>query len=98
MKAVAENHKVVSDVEWLKARKKLLAKEKKFTRMQDALNLERRSLPWGKVAKKYVFDGPNGKTALLDLLEGSSHLDIYPFMFGPTTEAVCPHCSLRAGG
>ena len=98
MKAVAENHKVVSEAEWLKARKKLLTKEKKFTRMQDALSLERRSLPWVKVAKKYVFDGPNGKETLADLFEGRSQLVIYHFMFGPNNEAGCPHCSLRADG
>jgi predicted dithiol-disulfide oxidoreductase (DUF899 family) len=98
MKAVTENHKVVSEAEWLKARKKLLAKEKKFTRMLDALSLERRSLPWVKVAKKYVFDGPNGKETLADLFEGRSQLVIYHFMFAPNNEAGCPHCSLRADG
>jgi predicted dithiol-disulfide oxidoreductase (DUF899 family) len=32
MKAAAVDHQVVSEAEWLKARKKLLVKEKKFTR------------------------------------------------------------------
>ena len=57
---MAIKHKVVSEVDWLKARKKLLVKEKKFLRMQDAMNAERRSLPWVKVTKSYVFEGPHG--------------------------------------
>jgi predicted dithiol-disulfide oxidoreductase (DUF899 family) len=98
MKPVTVDHKVVSEAEWLKARKKLLAKEKKFTRMQDELCLERRSLPWVKVTKDYVFDGPRGKETLADLFEGRSQLVIYHFMFGADNEAGCPHCSLRADG
>src|SRR3984893_10082985 len=98
MKAAASNHEVVSEAEWLKARKKLLIKEKKFTRMQEEINLGRRSLPWVKVTKKYVFDGPNGKATLADLFEGRSQLVIYHFMFGPDDKLGCPHCSLRADG
>jgi predicted dithiol-disulfide oxidoreductase (DUF899 family) len=98
MKAVTVDHNVVSEAEWLKARKRLLAKEKKFTRMQDELSLERRSLPWVKVTKNYVFDGPKGKETLADLFEERSQLVIYHFMFGPNNEAGCPHCSLRADG
>ena len=98
MKAAAIKHEVVSEAEWLKARKKLLTKEKKFTRMQEEINLERRSLPRVKVTKKYVFEGPNGKATLADLFEGRSQLVIYHFMFGPDDKLGCPHCSLRADG
>jgi len=35
-----ENCKVVSQKEWLVARKKLLVKEKKFSKLRDALNLQ----------------------------------------------------------
>ena len=52
-----ENRKVVSPKEWLAARKKLLVKEKKFSKLRDALSLQRRKLPWVKVEKEYVFDG-----------------------------------------
>jgi predicted dithiol-disulfide oxidoreductase (DUF899 family) len=96
MKAAASEHKVVSEAEWLKARKKLLVKEKKFLRLQEELGLERRSLPWVKVTKDYVFEGPNGKETLADLFEGRSQLVIYHFMFGPDDKVGCPHCSLRA--
>ena len=96
MKEALNKHKVVSEAEWLKARKKLLTKEKKFLRLQEELGLERRSLPWVKVTKDYAFDGPNGKETLADLFEGRSQLVIYHFMFGPNDKAGCPHCSLRA--
>lgn len=92
------NHSIVSAEEWIKARQKLLAKEKEFTQMQDQLNEERRSLPWVKVTKNYVFQGPNGDETLGDLFEGRSQLIIYHFMFGPDEESGCPHCSLRADG
>ena len=51
-------HQVVSRDEWLAARKELLRKEKEFTRLRDQLSAERRALPWVKVEKTYVFDGP----------------------------------------
>ena len=62
-----EEHKVVSAKEWLSARKALLAKEKKFNQLRDQLNQQRRNLPWMKVDKEYVFDGPNGKETLVQL-------------------------------
>jgi predicted dithiol-disulfide oxidoreductase (DUF899 family) len=96
MKEALSKHKVVSETEWLKARKRLLAKEKKFTRMADEFSAERRNLPWVKVSKKYEFDGPNGKQTLAELFEGRSQLIVYHFMFGPDDKMGCPHCSLRA--
>jgi predicted dithiol-disulfide oxidoreductase (DUF899 family) len=60
-------HPVVSHDEWVKARKSFLAREKGFTRERDALSRERRELPWEKVEKEYVFDGPHGKETLADL-------------------------------
>ena len=55
------NTKVVSQADWLAARKELLAKEKEFTRLRDELSRQRRELPWEKVEKQYVFEGPNGQ-------------------------------------
>ena len=86
-------HKVVSSKDWLVARRKLLAKEKEFTRARDALSELRRALPWEKVAKGYAFEGPRGKRTLADLFEGRSQLVVYHFMFGPDWDAGCPHCS-----
>jgi predicted dithiol-disulfide oxidoreductase (DUF899 family) len=86
-------HKVVSKQEWVAARKDFLAKEKEFTRLRDELSEKRRNLPWVKVEKDYVFEGPKGKETLADLFEGRSQLIIYHFMFGPGWREGCPHCS-----
>jgi predicted dithiol-disulfide oxidoreductase (DUF899 family) len=86
-------HKVVSPKEWLEARKKLLVKEKKFTRLRDELSQERRDLPWERVEKQYEFEGPHGKRLLPDLFEGRSQLVVYHAMFAPEWEAACPQCS-----
>ncbi|GIN72967.1 hypothetical protein J14TS2_34420 [Bacillus sp. J14TS2] len=85
---------VVSEDEWLIARKELLAKEKEFTRARDELNAERRRLPMVEINKDYVFDGPEGKTSLLDLFKGQPQLIVQHFMFDPDWEAGCPACSL----
>jgi predicted dithiol-disulfide oxidoreductase (DUF899 family) len=86
-------HAIVSQDEWLAARKALLAKEKEFSKARDQLSAARRALPWVKVDKTYAFDGPNGKQTLGDLFDGRSQLIVYHFMFGPDWQAGCPHCS-----
>jgi len=85
--------KVVSPAEWTAARKQLLLKEKEFTHLRDELSRLRRELPWEKVEKNYVFDGPRGKETLADLFRGKSQLIIYHFMFGPDWKEGCPSCS-----
>lgn len=89
-------HTVVSRKEWLAARKALLVKEKKFTKLRDQLSQQRRALPWVKVDKDYVFDGPNGRESLSDLFDGRSQLIVYHFMFGHDWDAACKHCSFWA--
>jgi predicted dithiol-disulfide oxidoreductase (DUF899 family) len=86
-------HKVVSQEEWTKARKALLAKEKEFLRLQDRLNEERRALPWVKIDKEYVFDTPKGKKTLSELFDGRSQLYVYHFMYGPNAKQGCVGCS-----
>jgi predicted dithiol-disulfide oxidoreductase (DUF899 family) len=88
-----EPHQVVSPDEWLAARKAHLAREKEFSRVRDELSRQRRALPWVKVDKAYVFDGPNGKETLAELFGGRSQLIVYHFMFGPGWEQGCPSCS-----
>lgn len=55
-----------------------------------------RELPWEKVAKTYLFDGPDGEVTLPDLIEGRSQLVVYHFMFDPSWDEGCPHCSFWA--
>src|SRR5258706_196164 len=88
-----KNHPVVSREEWLSARTTFLAKEKEFTRLRDELSQQRRDLPWVKVDKEYIFDGPNGKETLANLFDKRSQLVIYHFMFCPEWDEGCPHCS-----
>jgi predicted dithiol-disulfide oxidoreductase (DUF899 family) len=91
-----KDHKVVSQKEWLAARKRLLAKEKKFSKLRDELTRQRRALPWEKIEKEYVFDGPNGRETLAELFCGKSQLLVYHFMFGPDWGEGCAHCSFWA--
>jgi predicted dithiol-disulfide oxidoreductase (DUF899 family) len=89
----SDQHKVVSEAEWVTARKELLRKEKEFTRLRDDLSRERRAMPWVRVDKTYTFDGPSGKVKLGDLFDGKSQLVVYHFMFGPDWKEGCPSCS-----
>ena len=85
--------KVVTEAEWLAARKQLLAEEKAMTRARDALNTKRRELPMVEVEKDYVFEGPNGKAGLLDLFEGRRQLMVQHFMFDPSWDDGGPSCT-----
>lgn len=76
-------HAIVSQSERLAVHKALLGKEKVFTKQRDALSAARRALPWVKVDKNYVFNGPQGKETLAELFGGKSQLMIYHFMLGP---------------
>ena len=90
------DHRVVSEDEWVGARRRLLDKEKEFLRLRDQLSAERRELPWVRVEKQYVFEGPAGKETLADLFAGRSQLIVYHFMFAPEWEAGCRGCSFWA--
>lgn len=87
---------IVSAEEWLKARLALLEKEKAFTRMRDDLTQQRQQLPWCRIDKRYVFEGPNGQILLADLFDSCSQLLVYHFMFHPDWEAGCKSCSFWA--
>jgi predicted dithiol-disulfide oxidoreductase (DUF899 family) len=91
-----DRQKIVSHEDWLSARSELLAKEKEFTRVRDELNRKRRELPWERVDKPYVFEGPRGKESLADLFETRSQLVVYHFMFSPDADEGCEHCSFWA--
>ena len=90
-------NKIVSDGEWVEARKELLKKEKEFTALRGQLSQQRRNLPWVAVNKKYVFEGPKGKQTLSELIDGRSQLIVYHFMFDPSWDEGCLHCSFLGG-
>ena len=90
------DHPFVSRQEWIDARRKLLAKEKELTRLRDDLARQRRELPWVKVEKPYMFDGPDGAQTLSDLFAGRSQLIVYHFMYGADWNEGCPSCSFWA--
>ncbi|PYK99479.1 MAG: DUF899 domain-containing protein, partial [Verrucomicrobia bacterium] len=89
MKVAEKPTEVVSEAEWLVARKDLLNREKEFSRQRDALSAARRELPMVEIQKEYVFEGPDGKETLADLFEGRSQLIIYHFMLGPGWKEGC---------
>ena len=88
-----DNHKIVSQEEWLEASAKLVALEKEWTRRRDDLSKLRRELPWVRVEKEYVFNSPAGRETLADLFDGRSQLIVYHFMYGPESDNGCPGCS-----
>ena len=87
---------VVSQTEWLAARRALLAKEKEAVRLRDEVNAQRLALPWVRVEKRYTFDTAAGRKSLAELFDGRSQLIVYHFMLGPGWEAGCPGCSFLA--
>jgi len=74
---------IVSEAEWVVARKDLLTREKELTRLRDEVSRHRRELPWVKIDKEYVFQGADGEETLADLFDGRSQLIVYHFMLGP---------------
>ncbi|MGH3724105.1 MAG: DUF899 domain-containing protein [Mycobacterium sp.] len=84
---------VVTREDWLRARKKLLAREREATHLRDAVNAERRRLPMVQVEKDYVFEGPDGTARLIDMFEGRHTLYIHHFMWIDATNRGCPSCT-----
>ncbi len=91
-------HTIVSREEWIVARKAHLAHEKEYTKARERLAEERRALPWVKVEKDYLFDGPDGKVSLADLFKGRSQLVVQHVMFAPDWNEACKSCSFWADG
>lgn len=86
-------NKIVTREEWIAARQVHLAEEKELTRLRDRLSQSRRRLPWVRVDKEHLFEGPDGKESLSDLFAGRGQLIVYHFMYGPDWEEGCPSCS-----
>jgi predicted dithiol-disulfide oxidoreductase (DUF899 family) len=98
---------IVSPQEWHAAWEQMLVKEKQLMRARDALNAERRRMPWTAVEKEYRFEGPGGPASLLDLFDGRRQLIVYCAFYAPdvTTypeaggaypERACVGCSMVA--
>jgi predicted dithiol-disulfide oxidoreductase (DUF899 family) len=95
-KMSTENHRVVSTDAWIAERKALLAREKELTRLHDQIARERRALPWVRIDKNYVFDGPEGRRTLAELFDGRRQLLVQHFMLAPGWEQGCPSCSFMS--
>ncbi len=96
MSTAVAQHPIVGAEEWVIARKALLEQEKQVRKQMDEVARLRRTLPWERVNKNYLFEGPGGQESLASLFEGRSQLMIYHFMFGPGWKEGCPSCSLLA--
>lgn len=92
---LATSHRIVSREEWLKQRVALVEKERAALKQQNQLSEERRALPWVKIEKEYVFDGPAGKVTLGELFSNRSQLFIKHFMMGPGQTRQCVGCSFE---
>jgi predicted dithiol-disulfide oxidoreductase (DUF899 family) len=90
---IAAHPPVVSQDQWLAARKSLLIHEKELTKHYDRVNAERRRLPMVKIEKDYRFDGPAGQVDFKALFEGRRQLIVYHFMFDPAWQKGCPACT-----
>ena len=93
-----QTHEITTREAWLDARKALLDEEKALTRASDALAAKRRALPWVRVEKDYVFEGPDGPVRLADLFGEKSQLIVQHFMFGPGWGEGCVGCSFLSDG
>ncbi len=90
---MTSKYRIVSHDEWMTASKALLAKEKEFTKLREEMAQLRRTLPWEKVEKEYVFDSTEGKVTLAGLFGDKDQLIVQHFMFGPDWSEGCPSCS-----
>jgi predicted dithiol-disulfide oxidoreductase (DUF899 family) len=90
---VIERPRIVSEAEWVAARKVLLAQEKALTHARDTVSAARRELPWVRVEKDYVFDTVNGPKTLARLFDGRSQLIVYHFMWRKDLGEGCVGCS-----
>ena len=54
------DHKTGTREEWLAARLELLEAEKAMSRRGDELARQRQELPWVRIGKEYLFEGPQG--------------------------------------
>lgn len=87
-------HSVVSDEEWIQARKVLLEKEKFHMHATAALAKERASLPWRRITKTYEFiaAGSLEPVPFSSLFTHGPNLVVQHQMFDPNREKACSMC------
>ena len=73
----------------------LLVEERALTKARDRVAAERRALPWVRIDKEYVFEGPAGELTLAELFDGRSQLFVKHFTMGPGQETQCVGCLLE---
>ncbi|KAM3074775.1 hypothetical protein ACMFMG_008191 [Clarireedia jacksonii] len=88
--------KVVTQAEWLQARRDLLIREKVLQKSHDAVSSALRDFPMTKVEKNYIFTSTSGPVTLSSLFHNRKQLIIYHFMLSPTQTAGCTGCSFLA--
>ena len=86
--------------EYRHARAELLQREIELRRQEEAVAVQRRTLPLGgEVTGDYVFDSPSGPVTFAELFaHGKDTLYLYNFMFisgeqGLPLEVACPDCT-----
>jgi predicted dithiol-disulfide oxidoreductase (DUF899 family) len=88
------DHTIGTREEWQAARADLAKLEAEHAQLTQKVTAQRRTLPWVKVEKEYVFDTQDGKKTLAELFDGRSQLLAYNIMFGPDYSiGACPGCS-----
>ena len=91
---------VVDAAQWQQAWERMLVKEKELTHARDALAAQRRRMPWQRIDKQYVFEGPDGRIGLPELFLGRRQLVVYRAFFEPGVygwpDHACRGCSMVA--
>ena len=81
-------HTVVDEQQWIAERKRLLEKEKTYTRLRDEVTRARQAMPWRKIEKDYVFRSNKGEIRFGELFGPQSQLLVYHFMVGKRVALV----------
>lgn len=93
--------RVVSEEEWIEARRNVLEAEKRLTAESDRVAEMRRQLPWLEVKEEYVFrreglDGAVEGKSLGDLFGDKDDLIVVHLMFEEGWQKPCKNCSFWA--
>ncbi|WP_194853017.1 DUF899 family protein [Nocardia sp. SYP-A9097] len=87
---------VASRAEWLIGREEVLAQDRAAARARDADEARRQRLPMIKLDKGYEFEGPGGRSTLLDLFVGLRRLLVCHLLLDPAGARECASCSAAA--